>query len=328
MRALQADVLTVFVAISLALVAGIASAQQHYPSKSIRLIVPYGPGSSTDNVARIYGQKLVDAWGQQVIVDNRPGANTVIGSEALVKAPPDGHTILLVANTHVINPLLTKLPYDPVRDFAPVAITGYVPNMLTVHPSLPVNTLQEFIAYAKARPGQLSFSTAGGGGLGHLSGELFNKMAGVKMLHVPYKGGAAAVTDLVGGQVQLTFSSMAAVMPQLKAGKLKGLAISGKARHPSLPEMPTFAEGGMPSFESTNWYGIFVPTATPRDIINTLGAEFVRIQGMPDTREKMAVQGVDLLPGGPEQFAALIKADLEKFAQIVKSANIRLESTQ
>jgi len=328
MRALQADVLTVFVAISLALVAGIASAQQHYPSKSIRLIVPYGPGSSTDNVARIYGQKLVDAWGQQVIVDNRPGANTVIGSEALVKAPPDGHTILLVANTHVINPLLTKLPYDPVRDFAPVAITGYVPNMLTVHPSLPVNTLQEFIAYAKARPGQLSFSTAGGGGLGHLSGELFNKMAGVKMLHVPYKGGAAAVTDLVGGQVQLTFSSMAAVMPQLKAGKLKGLAISGKARHPSLPDMPTFAEGGMPSFESTNWYGIFVPAATPRDIINTLGAEFVRIQGMPDTREKMAVQGVDLLPGGPEQFAALIKADLEKFAQIVKSANIRLESTQ
>lgn len=328
MRTLYAAVLKVFAVVVLVSVAGIAVAQQHFPSKSIRMIVPYGPGSSTDNIARIYGQKLLDAWGQQVIVENRAGANTVIGSEALVKATPDGHTILLAANTHVINPLLTKLPYDPVKDFAPVAITGFVPNMLTVHPSLPVNSLQEFIAYARARPGQLSFSTAGGGGLGHLSGELFNKMAGVRMLHVPYKGGAAAVTDLVGGQVQLTFSSMAAVMPQLKAGKLRGLAISGKARHPALPDIPTFAEGGMPSFESTNWYGIFAPATTPRDIVNTLGTEFVRIQGLPDTREKMAVQGVDLLPGGPEQYAALIKADLEKFAQIVKSANIRLDSTQ
>lgn len=328
MKQPSASVLNGLGTLMLILCAGTATAQTHFPSKAIRMIVPYGPGSSTDNIARIYGQKLLEAWGQQVIVENRAGANTVIGSEALVKATPDGHTILLAANTHVINPLLTRLPYDPVKDFAPVAITGFVPNMLTVHPSLPVNSLQEFIAYARARPGQLSFSTAGGGGLGHLSGELFNKLAGVKMLHVPYKGGAAAVTDLVGGQVQLTFSSMAAVMPQLKAGKLKGLAISGKARHPALPDMPTFAEGGMPSFESTNWYGIFAPAATPRDIVNTLGTEFVRIQGMPDTREKMAVQGVDLLPGGPEQFAALIRADLEKFAQIVKSANIRLDSTQ
>jgi tripartite-type tricarboxylate transporter receptor subunit TctC len=307
--------------------AGAALAQQAWPSKPVRIIVPYGPGASTDNVTRIYGQKITEAWGQPVVVDNKPGGNTLIGSEALVKSAPDGYTILLVVNTHAINPLLIpKLPYDPVRDFAPVATVGSQEFMLTVNPVVvPVGNLKEFIAYAKARPGQLNFSSSGGGGLSHLSGELFNSIAGVKMLHVPYKGGAPAVTDLVAGQVQLMFSSPSSVLPNVKSGRLRGIAISGKIRTAALPDVPTFAEAGLPNFEATNWFGILAPAATPRDIVNKLSAELVRTQSLPDVREKLAGQGVDAWPMGPEQFAALIKSDMEKFARIVKSANIKLE---
>ena len=303
-----------------------AHAQQTFPSKPIRFIVPYGPGASTDNVTRIYGQKMLEAWGQSVIVDNRPGGNTVIGSEALVKAPPDGYTILLVVNTHAINPLLiANLPYDPIKDFAPVATIGAQEYVMAIHPSVPANNLKEFIAYARTRPGQLNFSSSGGGGLGHLSGELFNSVAGVRMMHVPYKGGAPAVTDLVAGQVQLMFSSAGAVLPNIKAGKLKALAVSGKTRIVALPDVPTFAEAGLPNFEATNWFGVLAPAATPRDIVNKLSAELIRVQSLPDVKEKLVNQGVDPWPGGPEQFAALIKSDLEKFARIVKSANIKLE---
>ncbi len=308
------------------LAATAAHAQQTFPSKPIRFIVPYGPGASTDNVTRIYGQKMLEAWGQAVIVDNRPGGNTVIGSEALVKAPPDGYTILLVVNTHVINPLLiANLPYDPVKDFAPVAIIGSQEFVMAIHPSVPANNLREFIAYARTKPGQLNFSSSGGGGLSHLSGELFNSVAGVRMTHVPYKGGAPAVTDLVAGQVQLMFSSAGAVLPNIKAGKLRAMAVSGKTRIVALPDVPTFAEAGLPNFEATNWFGVLAPAATPRDIVNKLSAELIRVQSLPDVKEKLVNQGVDPWPGGPEQFAALIKSDLEKFARIVKSANIKLE---
>jgi len=306
-------------------VAGNVIAQQ-YPSKPIRVIVPYGPGASTDNVTRIYGQKLQEAWGQSVVVDNKPGGNTVIGSDALVKSTPDGYTILLVVNTHVINPLLIpKLPYDPVKDFAPVATIGAQEYVLGINPSVPASNLKEFIAYAKTKPGQLNFSSSGGGGLGHLSGELFNVVAGVKMQHVPYKGGAPAVTDLVGGQVQAMFSSTGAVLPNIRSGRIRALAVSGKNRLVALPDVPTFTEAGLPTFESTNWFGILAPAATPRDIVNKLSAELVRVQALADIREKLNAQGVDPFPGGPEQFAALIKTDLEKFAKIVKSANIKLE---
>lgn len=314
------------VLVGVVLLAGSAAAQQTYPSKPIRFIVPYGPGASTDNVTRIYGQKLLEAWGQSVVVDNRPGGNTVIGSEMLVKAPPDGYTILLVVNTHAINPLLIpKLPYDPIKDFAPVATIGAQEYVLAIHPGVPANSLKEFIAYAKAKPGQLNFSSSGGGGLGHLSGELFNSLAGVKMTHVPYKGGAPAVTDLIAGQVQLIFSSAGAVLPNIKAGKLRALAISGKTRLAALPDVPTFAEAGMPTFEANNWFGVLAPAATPRDIVGKLSAELIRTQSLADLKEKLAIHGVEPWPGGPEQFAALIKSDLEKFSKIVKSANIKLE---
>ena len=318
---------TVFgIAACLAMLPLVGIAQQSYPNKPIRVIVPYGPGASTDNVTRIYGQKLLEAWGQSVVVDNKPGGNTVIGSEALVKATPDGYTILLVVNTHVINPLLIpKLPYDPVKDFSPVATIGMQEYVMGINPSVPAGNLKEFIAYARTRPGQLNFSSSGGGGLGHLAGELFNVIAGVKLQHVPYKGGAPAVTDLVAGQVQAMFSSAGAVLPNIRSGRIRALGISGKARLAALPDVPTFTEAGLPAFEATNWFGILAPAATPRDIVSKLSGELVRLQGVADVKEKLNAQGVDPFPGGPEQFAALIKSDLERFAKIVKSANIKLE---
>ena len=320
----HASAVVIAACVALLPLAGIA--QQSYPNKPIRVIVPYGPGASTDNVTRIYGQKLLEAWGQSVVVDNKPGGNTVIGSEALVKAAPDGYTILLVVNTHVINPLLIpKLPYDPVRDFSPVATIGMQEYVMGINPSVPASNLKEFIVYAKSKPGQLNFSSSGGGGLGHLAGELFNVIAGVKMQHVPYKGGAPAVTDLVAGQVQAMFSSAGAVLPNIRSGRIRALGVSGKGRLAALPDVPTFTEAGLPAFEATNWFGILAPAATPRDIVSKLSAELVRLQGVADVKEKLNAQGVDPFPGGPEQFAALIKSDLEKFARIVKSANIKLE---
>ena len=327
MNRFSASVAQVVALAALAFMTGSASAQPVYPVKSIRFIVPYAPGAGTDTVSRIYGQKLTEAWGQPVVVDNRPGANTVIGSEALAKAPPDGYTILLVVNTHAINPLLiAKLPYDPIRDFAPISTVAASEYMLAVHPSVPANTLQEFIAYAKARPGQLNYATSGGGGLGHLASELFNSVAAVKMMHVPYKGGAPSVIDLVAGQVQLSFIIPLNVIGHLKAGRLRGIAISGKSRLATLPDVPTFAEAGLPNFEARAWLGVLAPAAVPRAIIDKMAGEITRIQGTPDLREKLSSQGMDPYPGTPEQFAALIKADMDKFARIVKSANITLEN--
>ncbi len=299
---------------------------QAYPAKPIRVIVPYAPGASTDNMARLFGQKMQEAWGQSVFNDYKPGGNTIIGSEALTKAAPDGYTILLVVNTHAINPLLTKLPYDPIRDFAPITTIGLSEYMLAVHPSVPANTLRDLVAYAKAKNGQLNYSTSGAGGLGHLSAELFNVLAGVKTQHIPFKGGAPSVQALVAGDVQLCFIHPLNVLGQIRAGKLKAIAISGKSRLASLPDMPTFAEAGMPALESTNWFGMLAPAGTPRDILNKLSVEMNRIQTLSDMKEKLSVQGVDPFPGSPEQFAALIKSDMDKFAKIVKSANIKLEN--
>ena len=299
---------------------------QAYPVKPIRVIVPYAPGASTDNMARLFGQKMQETWGQSVFNDYKPGGNTIIGSEALTKSAPDGYTILLVVNTHAINPLLTKLPYDPIKDFAPITTIGLSEYMLAVHPSVPANTLKDLVAYAKSKNGQLNYSTSGAGGLGHLSAELFNVLAGVQTQHIPFKGGAPSVQALVAGDVQLCFIHPLNVLGQIRAGKLKAIAISGKSRLAALPDMPTFAEAGMPALESTNWFGMLAPSGTPRDIINKLSLEMNRIQTLSDMREKLSVQGVDPFPGSPEQFAALIKSDMDKFAKIVKSANIKLEN--
>src|SRR5450759_4637498 len=270
--------------------AGTATAQQEYPNRPIRVIIAYAPGASSDNVARIYGQKLQESWGQPVVNDFKPGGNTVIASEALVKSAPDGYSILLVLNTHAINPLLIKLPYDPIKDFAPVATLGVSEYMLALNPGIPANSLKDFIAYAKSRPGELNYSSSGAGGLGHLSGELFNVAAGVKTQHVPFKGGAPSVIALISGGVQFCFVHPINVLGQIKTGKLKAIAISGKNRLVALPDMPTFAEAGLPNFGSTNWFGVLAPAATPRGIINRLSAELARIQALPDVKNKLSAQ--------------------------------------
>lgn len=304
---------------------GAAQTAAAYPVKPIRFILGYAPGGSSDTVARTFGQKLHESFGQPVVVDFRPGGNTVIAAEILTRAAPDGYTQLVVLNTHAIIPLLMKLPYDPIKDFAPVASVGVSPYMLAVHASLPVSSLKEFIAHAKARPGELNYSSSGSGGLGHLSGELFNQLAGVKTQHVPFKGGGPSVIALMSGEVQMSFIIPILVVGHIKTGKLKGIAVSGKQRLSGLPTMPTFAEAGLPQFESTNWFGVLAPAATPRTIINKMSAELNRIQVLPEVKDRLGALGIDPLQGNPEQFAALIKSDTDRFARVVKSSNIKLE---
>ncbi len=307
--------------------AGSAAAEQAYPNKPIRFISPFAPGGSTDLLARLVGQKLTESWGQQVIVDNRPGGNTVIGSEVLVKSPPDGYTIMVVTSGHAIHPsLIPYLPYDTVKDFAAVATVSSTEFVLVLHPSVPANNLQEFIALAKSKPGQLNYASSGSGGGPHLAAELFSIMAGVKLQHVPYKGGGPALSDLLGGQVQALMSTPIAAINHIKSGRLKAIAISGETRLSALPQMPTFTEAGLPGLEVRNWYGILAPAGTPKEIIEKLSTELARILAMPDFKEKLDSLGMDPFISTPGQFAALIKADMIKYAKIIKTANIKLEN--
>ena len=305
--------------------AGSAAAQQNYPNKPIRFIIPFAAGGATTVLARLVGEKLTESWGQQVLVDNRPGDNTLIGSEAMVRSAPDGYTILLATASHVTYPMLTPAPFDAIRDFAPVGTLSLSEYMLALNPSVPVNNLQEFIAYAKARPGQLNFSTPGGGGMGHLAGEMFNILAGVKMTHVPYKGGGPAVTDLVGGQVQLSFVVPINVLGHIKSGRIKPIAVTGRNRMENVPQMPTFTEAGLPAFELNVWFGVLAPAATPKDIISKLSTEIARFVALPDFKEKLAAQGMDPFISTPDQFAALMKADTVRFAKVIKASNIKLD---
>ncbi|MGZ5166708.1 MAG: tripartite tricarboxylate transporter substrate binding protein [Burkholderiales bacterium] len=308
-------------------VAQLACAQKIYPSKPIRMIVPFAPGGGVSNVARIIGPKLTESWGQQVVVDNRPGGNTIIGTETLVRSPPDGYTLIMVSSAHVINHyLLPNLPYHALNDFAPVSSTSSGPYVMVAHPTLPANTLQEFIALAKSKPGQLNYSSSGTGGVQHLAGELFNIMAGVKVQHVPYKGAGPAVIELVGGQVHFSFQPPGNVLQHVRSGKLKAIAAPGQSRLPSLPNVPTFAEAGMPGFEVKSWIGILAPAATPKAIVSQLAAEIATIIKMPDTRDKLLRQEHDPMILGPEEFAAFIRADMARVARIIKTANIKIES--
>ena len=322
---IQSRIASALAAIAIASQPAVVQAQAAYPVKPIRFILGYAPGGSSDTVARTFGQKLHESLGQPVVVDFRPGGNTVIAAEILTRAAPDGHTLLMVLNTHAIIPLLMKLPYDPIKDFAPVVSVGVSPYMLAIHSSLPVSNLKEFIAHARARPGELNYSSSGAGGLGHLSGELFNQLAGVKTQHVPFKGGGPSVIALMSGEVQMSFIIPILVVSHIKSGKLKGIAVSGKQRLAGLPGMPTFAEAGLPQFESTNWFGVLAPAATPRAIISKMSAELNRIQGLNEVKDKLGALVIDPLPGTPEQFAALIKSDTDRFARVVKTAQIKLE---
>lgn len=307
----------------LAVIAGSVAAQPVYPTKPVRLIIPFPPGGGVDTSARMVAQKLTEALGQQVIVDNRPGGNTIIGSSALVKSPPDGYTILEVSVTHVIIPNLFPTPYDAIKDFAPVATVSSSGYILVLHPSVPANNLREFIALAKSRPGELNYATPGGGGIAHLSAELFNLMTGVKTQHIPYKGSGQILTDLIGGQVHLAFMTPSVVIAHIKTGKLKAIAIDRQTRLSVLPQLPTFTEAGLPGFDAKAWLGVLAPAGTPREIIDKLSTEIAKILALPEVKEKLIGQGLDPFYSTPDQFAALIKADLAKFAKIIKAANIK-----
>ena len=303
-----------------------ALAQQNYPNKPIRFVTPYAAGGSTSIVARMIGEKFTEAWGQQVLIDSRGGGNTVIGTDNVAKSPPDGYSIIYVAMTHVIIPQLLQAPYDPIRDFAPVASFDMAEEMLVVHPSMPVNTLKEFIALAKAKPGTINYASAGSGGVNHLAGEFFNNLAGVKLQHIPYKGAAPAIVDLIGGQVQSSFVVPINVISHVKSGKLRGIAVSGNKRLPLLPQVPTFTEAGLPGYDVGFWRGVLAPAGTPKAIVDKLSAEMARISAMPDIREKLISQGQEPFYTNPEKFMEVMKMDMAKYARIIKASNIKLDN--
>jgi tripartite-type tricarboxylate transporter receptor subunit TctC len=302
-------------------------AQAAYPTKPVRLVVPFPPGGTTDILARAAAQKLTEAWGQQVIVDNRPGAGGNIGAELVAHAPPDGYTLLMgTVGTHAINAsLYSKLPYDHIKDFAPIVLIAGVPNVLEINPSLPVTNVQELIAYAKANPGKLNFASSGNGTSIHLSGELFKSLTGVSMTHVPYKGSALALTDLVGGQVQLMFDNLPSSLQFIKAGKLKALAVTSTTRAAALPDVPTMVEAGVPGYEASAWFGILAPAGTPRDVVMRTNAEIVKWLASPDAREKLASQGAIAAGGSPEDFARHIAAETAKWAKVVKESGAKVD---
>lgn len=300
---------------------------QSYPSKTMRMIVPFPPGGTTDILGRLAAQKLSEALGHQVIVDNRPGAGGNIGTELAAKSPADGYTLLAApGSTLTIHPsLYAKLPFDPLRDFAPITMLAAVPNLLVVHPSLPVKSVKDLIALAKARPGELNYASTGAGQSTHLSMELFKNMAGVKITHVPYKGSAPAISDLMGGHVLLMFDNMPSALPQAKAGKLRGVAVSTSKRSPVMPGVPTVAESGLPGFEVSVWFSVLAPANTPREIIDRLNAVLVKALHTPDMRERLASQGAEAIGNTPEAFAAQMKADIAKWAKVVRDSNIKLD---
>lgn len=307
--------------------AAFAQAQPPYPSKPIRFVVPYPAGGPLDTVARLLGQKVGESLKQPVIVENKPGAGGNIGADMVAKSAPDGYTILMGAvATHAINPTLyAHIPYDAERDFAPITQLASTPNVLVVNPKLPVSNVKEFIAYAKAHPGQLNFGSGSTGSAGHLAGELFNTMAGVKMVHVPYKGAAPAMQDLIGGQIQLMFDNLASSLGQMRAGKVKALAVTTAKRSPLAPELPTIAESGLPGFNINTWFGVFAPAGTPRPIVDELHDEFVKALDAPDVREKMLTMGAEPVGNTPEQFAAYIKSEGRKYAKLIKQSGAKVD---
>ena len=300
---------------------------QAYPAKPIRLVVPFPAGGTTDILARAVGQKLTEAWGQPVVVDNRPGAGGNIGAELVAKAASDGYTLLMgTVGTHAINAsLYAKMPYDHIKDFAPVILVAGVPNVLVVNPAVPVNSVQELIAYAKANPGRLNFASSGSGTSIHLSGELFKVMAGVQMTHIPYKGSAPALQDLIGGQVQLMFDNLPSALPQIKGGKLRALAVTSATRAAALPDVPTVAEAGLPGFEASSWFGVLAPAGTPVAIIARLNAEIANWLASPEAREKLASQGANAAGGSPEDFAKHIAAETAKWQKVVKESGAKVD---
>ena len=302
--------------------AGTASAQSTYPAKAIRYVVPFPAGGPLDIVARALGQELNKSWNQPIIIDNRPGAGGNIGADLVAKAPADGYTILMGAvSTHAINvTLYSKLPYDPVRDFAPITLITSVPNVLVVHPSVPAISVKELIALAKAKPGQINFASGSTGSAGHLAGELFKTMAGVNMVHIPYKGAAPAVVDLLGGHVSLMFDNMSSALPNIKSGRVRALAVTTLQRSPLLPQLPTISEAGLRGFDISTWFGIFAPAGTPPDIVARLNTETVRILNTREMKERLLALGAEPAGNKPDEFAAFVRLEIQKYARVVKAS--------
>ena len=300
---------------------------QTYPSRPIRFVVPVATGGIADYYARVIGAKLHEAWGQPVLVENRAGGAGNIGSDIVAKSAPDGYSMVMgFVGSHAVNPFLIKnMPYDPQHDFVPVVMVIEAEGMLAVHPSVPVTTVAELIALAKAKPGKLSYGSGGIGTASHLAGELFKSMTGTNIVHIPYKGNAPAIADLIGGQTQLTFATMPTVVPHVRAGKLRGIAVIGAARSAAAPQLPTIAESGVPGFSVNNWIGLFAPTGTPAEIVRKMNAEVNRIMRLPEITRRMEVEGERFTPNTPEEFAVFIRAEVAKWGKVVKDSGLTAE---
>jgi tripartite-type tricarboxylate transporter receptor subunit TctC len=306
--------------------AGTALAQQDFPTKPIRMIVGVAPGGATDILARTIGSRLADTFRQQVIVENRPGANHIIGGELTAKAPRDGHTIQMVPEGFVINAsVYEKLPFDPLRDFSPIAMVALVPNVLVIHPSLPARSVKSFIAFARAHPGQMSYGSSSVGSPSHMSGELFKVLAKVDYTHVPYKGQALALVDLMGGHLQFLFPSIPSAVAHIRSGKLVVLGVTTQQRAGALPDVPTISESGLPGYEVSGWYGVIGPAGIPKNIVARLNREINSIMQVPETHKQLSGEGADPRTGTPEEFGAAMARDLQKWAKVVASAGIKIK---
>jgi tripartite-type tricarboxylate transporter receptor subunit TctC len=306
--------------------APLGATAQGYPAKPIRYIVPFPPAGATDILARWVAEKISPALGRPVVVENRPGAAGGVGTELVAKSPPDGYTILMATAAQSISETLyAKQPFSFARDLAAVALIARVPNVMEVHPSVPARTVKEFIALAKARPGQLNFASSGAGTTLHMSGELFKMMTGTDIVHVPYKGSAPALTDLMAGHVSVMWDNLPASWPYIKSGRLRAIAITSASRYPGLPELPTVSESGVSGYEASAWFGVVVPAATPREIIVRLNSEIIRAVNLPDMKERFAQQGAIPAPGTPEDFAAWIRSEIAKWGKVVKVSGARVE---
>ena len=314
------------IAAVLALVCTAAANAQSYPTKPVRLLIPFVAGGPADFLARLIGPKLAEGWGQPLVIDNRGGGSQIIATEIAAKAQPDGHTLLMTSGGFAVNvTLFPKLPYDPLRDFAPVSLVAAGPNLIVVHPSVPARSTAELISHARSKPGQLIYASAGNGAPSHLAVELFSTMAKIQMVHVPYKGMAPGITDLLGGQVQLAFPTISAGIVHARAGRLRALAVTTSKRSAAAPDIPTIAESALPGFEASNWFGVIAQSKTPPAVIARIHADIARAVGAPEVRERMLSQGMDPTTSTPDEFRAHIRAEIEKWARVIKVAGVKAE---
>ncbi len=318
--------LSSIIAVLLIAVVHLPALAQTYPERPVRIVVPLSTGSATDTLTRLVAQKLNELWKKPVVVENVPGANGIVGTESIVKAAPDGYSLIMIAANHVINAsLYSKLPYDTLRDLKPIVRIAFTPLVLSVHPSIPVHSVKEFIELAKAKPGQLNYGSAGSGSATHLAGEMFKSTAGVDITHVPYKSISQAQTDLLGGQIQSMFVVLAAAIPQINAGKLRGLGVTSLQRMPQLPQLPTIVEAGVKGYEVVSWIGLAAPAGTPDEVVNKIYADVVKIASQPDFRERVSGNGLELALMAPREFSDFMAKDQTKWAEVVKSSGARLD---